>query len=592
MVPVPVSPTKRGKFKVKTRPTRPRIQTTFPATQLETPFQITPLPSSSEHARPAMDVVAIDPAYSDVSSIEDETDLAADSSAEEPTQQRADSPVLAKQLGEKASSLDTATTQSTYNRTFLEHCIEHDLGSLNIANRSDGDAYERQTVIKDHIRPNVHPENTDEQRIGTSVLCNESDENDSGTPVADGRLSRSGTRSASTTTQSPHSPIHTIMAAMARMPGEPDPQPFLFGLGPLQMLRLQFSQLPSCHSNMRADPFPPEAPVSEMPPRAFQLDGAAEHERGMSQGIMQHLLEAYHATAQSPSDRSKASSYIDVIRRSRLTASEEVRQAQLQKAKDEGLLGLYAQLLAFDTEDEGKRRIALEQVERHRKARGNTWPKTLDRDRTPTPNSRRVRSAEISTPPSGLTSIPDEADDHGLSVPMPGNMSQAEGRSRANSSASSFYEEGSYGNGITLEQSYDDFVLDEERTRAEQARQSATDHKAALKLARQMELELERAREGQAGRRSHGLSTSEASSSKVDESRQDALPPASDASFHTERSESGDPGPSERKSTKRSSRLKPATRTIKGGPKFLKEVERHLSSRSDHYETFVDITNA
>ncbi|KAK4556964.1 hypothetical protein LTR86_005945 [Recurvomyces mirabilis] len=592
MVPVLASPPKRGNFKVKTRPTRLRVQTTVPATQLETPtVGALPRPSTGPAAL-ANDLVAIDPAYSDVSSVEDEVEIAAEDSADDLTQHRTDGPVLSKQLDEGASSLDNATKQSTFNGMFSEHYMEHNLGSVEIAKTSNEDVYGSEIVVKDGTGSDTPLENTANQRVGGDIVVNGPDDDDYGIPVADGRLSRSAARYASNTTPSPHTPIHTIMAAVARMPSEPDPHPFLFGLGPLQILRPQLLQLPSCHSNMRADPFPPEAPVSEMPPRAFQLDGAAEQERGMSQGIMQHLQEAYHATAQSLSDRSRATSYIDVMRLSRLTASDEVRQVQLQKAKDEGLLGLYTQMIAFDAEDEGKRRIALEQVERHRKARGDTWPKTLDRDRTPTPNSRRVCSAETSTPPPGFTSIPTEAGNHGLSVSIPGDMSRAEGRGRTSPSASSFRDGGSYGDDITLEQRYDDFVLDEQRTRAEQDRQSAAGRKVALELARHMELELERAREWEAGRRCHEQSTSAASSSKVGESCQDASSSASDTVFDAGRSEFDNPNPSERKSKKRSSRLKPATRTIKGGPKFLKEVEGYLASRSDDYETFVDITNA
>ncbi|KAK0981795.1 hypothetical protein LTR54_014860 [Friedmanniomyces endolithicus] len=176
----------------------------------------------------------------------------------------------------------------------------------------------------------------------------------------------------------------------ARLPTEPDPHNFL--VLPSLLNFLQPLQIPSCHHDMRADPFPPFPPRDEMPPEDFQLSFKPTHPsvRGADQDLMAHLEESYHATGLLIGLRPDRGPPLSQRLRKVLWHLDDDRKSKLiTAAKNLGLWSLHDQLRAFDAADEVYRE------EFQRQLRRRTWHgRDRNRDATPRPSSRRVSAGE------------------------------------------------------------------------------------------------------------------------------------------------------------------------------------------------------
>ncbi|KAK0798408.1 hypothetical protein LTR91_012717 [Friedmanniomyces endolithicus] len=174
----------------------------------------------------------------------------------------------------------------------------------------------------------------------------------------------------------------------ARLPMEPDPHNFL--VLPTLLDFMQPLQLPNCHHEMRADPFPPFPPREEMPPEDFQLSFKPTRPsvRGADQDLMAHLEESYHATGLMIGLRPDRGPPLSQRLRKVLWHLDDNRKNKMIiSAKKMGLWSLYDQLRAFDAADEVYRE------EFQRQLRRRTWH-GRDRDATPRPSRRRVSAGE------------------------------------------------------------------------------------------------------------------------------------------------------------------------------------------------------
>ncbi|KAK4952794.1 hypothetical protein LTR10_009602 [Elasticomyces elasticus] len=188
---------------------------------------------------------------------------------------------------------------------------------------------------------------------------------------------------------------NSCMVMSARAHTEPDPEILVSLPMPLNMLFQPF-RTPSCHNEMRADPFPPPLPRNEMPPENFQLSDkprtvqafeqdvttppTSPHEkradtlpsfppedempraqfqlndkpqpvRGVNQDVMEHLLESYHATQQLGIPPDRDASIADRMRYTFLTMSDEKRAIYISRMNQNGLWALYDRLNEFEHED-------------------------------------------------------------------------------------------------------------------------------------------------------------------------------------------------------------------------------------------------
>ncbi|KAK3625027.1 hypothetical protein LTR56_020671 [Elasticomyces elasticus] len=206
-----------------------------------------------------------------------------------------------------------------------------------------------------------------------------------------------------------------IMSARAH--AEPDPEILVSLPMPLNLLFQPF-RTPSCHSEMRADPFPPPLPRNEMPPEnfqlsdkpravptfeqdvttpptspldmhadppasfppedempraQFQLNDKPQPGRGINQDVMEHLLEAYHATQQLGMPPGRGPTIAERMRYTFLTMSDEKRAIYISRMNSNGLWALYERLNEFEHED------AQAREDYKRWTREHTWGGQLQR---------------------------------------------------------------------------------------------------------------------------------------------------------------------------------------------------------------------
>ncbi|KAK5683590.1 hypothetical protein LTS10_005123 [Elasticomyces elasticus] len=188
---------------------------------------------------------------------------------------------------------------------------------------------------------------------------------------------------------------NSCMVMSARAHAEPDPEILVSLPVPLNLLFQPF-RTPSCHNEMRADPFPPFLPRDEMPPEEFQLSDKPrtvptfeqdvttpptspldmranppaspppEHEmpraefqlkdkpqpvRGVNQDIMEHLLESYHATQSLGIPPGPGASIADRMRHAFIEMGDELRAKYIKRMNQNGLWDLYERLNKFEHED-------------------------------------------------------------------------------------------------------------------------------------------------------------------------------------------------------------------------------------------------
>ncbi|KAK5713970.1 hypothetical protein LTR15_010876 [Elasticomyces elasticus] len=188
---------------------------------------------------------------------------------------------------------------------------------------------------------------------------------------------------------------NSCMVMSARAHAEPDPEILVSLPMPLNLLFQPF-RTPSCHSEMRADPFPAPLPRHEMPPEnfqlsdkpravptfeqdvttpptspldmradppasfppedempraQFQLNDNPQPVRGVNQDVMEHLLESYHATQQLGIPPDRDASIADRMRYTFLTMADEKRTIYISRMNQNGLWALYERLNEFEHED-------------------------------------------------------------------------------------------------------------------------------------------------------------------------------------------------------------------------------------------------
>ncbi|KAK0905788.1 hypothetical protein LTR02_006333 [Friedmanniomyces endolithicus] len=253
----------------------------------------------------------------------------------------------------------------------------------------DGSDYERRGLHS------LQEGNTDEEGDeDANASPASSDSRNAGTPAEPARLCNDSDREkVRTGIAKPLTPRHMesdCCIMPARLPMEPDPHNFLVLPTPLNFLQLL--QFPSCHHDMRADPFPPFPPREEMPPEDFQISFKPTRPsvRGTDQDIMAHLEESYHATGLMIGLRPDRGPPLSQRLRKVLWHLDDSRKDKMIiSAKKMGLWSLYDQLRAFDAADEVYRE------EFQRQPRRRTWHgRDRDRDATPRPSRRRVSAGE------------------------------------------------------------------------------------------------------------------------------------------------------------------------------------------------------
>ncbi|KAK5745794.1 hypothetical protein LTR17_001296 [Elasticomyces elasticus] len=211
---------------------------------------------------------------------------------------------------------------------------------------------------------------------------------------------------------------NSCMVMSARAHAEPDPEILVSLPMPLNMLFRPF-RTPSCHNEMRADPFPPLLPLNEMPPENFQLSDKPravqafeqdvttpptspldmradpppsllpEHEmpraefqlkdkpqpvRGLNQDLMEHLLESYHATQQLGMPPGRGPTIAERMRYTFFQMSDEKRAIYISRMNQNGLWALYDRLNEFEHEDAQAREDYKQWTHEH------TWGGQLQRD--------------------------------------------------------------------------------------------------------------------------------------------------------------------------------------------------------------------
>ncbi|KAK4896093.1 hypothetical protein LTR27_005950 [Elasticomyces elasticus] len=210
---------------------------------------------------------------------------------------------------------------------------------------------------------------------------------------------------------------NSCMVMSARAHAEPDPEILVSLPMPLNMLFQPF-RTPSCHNEMRADPFPPLLPRDEMPPENFQLSDKpravqafeqdvttpptspldlranppaspppenemprAEFQlkdkpqpvRGANQDIMDHLLESYHATQQLGMPPGRGPTIAERMRYTFLQMRDEKRAIYTSRMNQNGLWALYDRLNEFEHEDAQAREDYKQWIHEH------TWGGQLQR---------------------------------------------------------------------------------------------------------------------------------------------------------------------------------------------------------------------
>ncbi|KAK3628442.1 hypothetical protein LTR56_018597 [Elasticomyces elasticus] len=210
---------------------------------------------------------------------------------------------------------------------------------------------------------------------------------------------------------------NSCMVMSARAHAEPDPEILVSLPMPLNLLFQPF-RTPSCHNEMRADPFPPLLPRDEMPPENFQLSDKPrtvptfeqdvttpptspldvranppaspppEHEmpraefqlkdkpqpvRGANQDIMEHLLESYHATLSLGMPPGRGPTIAERMRYTFLQMRDEKRAIYTSRMNQNGLWALYDRLNEFEHEDAQAREDYKQWIHEH------TWGGQLQR---------------------------------------------------------------------------------------------------------------------------------------------------------------------------------------------------------------------
>ncbi|KAK5746926.1 hypothetical protein LTR17_000557 [Elasticomyces elasticus] len=210
---------------------------------------------------------------------------------------------------------------------------------------------------------------------------------------------------------------NSCMVMSARAHAEPDPEILVSLPMPLNLLFQPF-RTPSCHNEMRADPFPPLLPRDEMPPENFQLSDKPrtvptfeqdvttpptspldvranppasplpEHEmpraefqlkdkpqpvRGVNQDLMEHLLESYHATQSLGIPPGRGPTIAERMRYTFLQMSDEKRAIYTSRMNQNGLWALYDRLNEFEHEDAQAREDYKQWIHEH------TWGGQLQR---------------------------------------------------------------------------------------------------------------------------------------------------------------------------------------------------------------------